>query len=69
MDANGQNKTTLGGTDGASNPYWLRAGIVYLYSTGLARPIEVRIAQPTGTAAPRTLFGDTDIIRLTYVSP
>ncbi len=37
--------------------------------TGLARPIEVRIAQPTGTAAPPTLFGDTDIIRLAYVSP
>jgi len=69
MDPNGQNKTTLVGTDGASSPYWLRAGIVYLYATSFARPSEVRLAQPTGTAAPKTLYGATDIIRLAYVSP
>lgn len=69
MDPNGQNKTTLAGTDGASSPYWLRAGIVYLYATSFARPSEVRLAQPTGTAAPKTLYGATDVIRLTYVSP
>lgn len=69
MDVNGQSKTTLGETEGASNPYWLRAGIVYLSTAGLARPTEVRLAQPTGTAAPRTLFTDTDIVRLTYVTP
>lgn len=69
MDANGQNRTTLAGTDGASSPYWLRAGVVYLYATSFARPSEVRLAQPAGTAAPKTLFADADIIRLTYVSP
>jgi len=69
MDPSGQNRTTLSGTDGASSPYWLRAGIVYLYATAFARPTEVRLAQPTGTAAPKTLLGDADIIRLAYVSP
>ena len=69
MDASGQNQTTLSGTSGASSPYWLRAGIVYLYANSLSRPTEVRLAQPTGTLAPRILFVDTDIIRLTYVTP
>lgn len=69
MDATGQNRTTLAGTDGASSPYWLRAGVVYLYTTSLARPTEVRLAQTTGTTAPKTLYSDTNLIRLTYVSP
>ncbi len=69
MDANAQNQSTISGTDGASSPYWLRAGIVYLYATSFARPSEVRLAQPTGTAAPKTLLGDTNIIRLVYVVP
>jgi len=68
MDAAGQNRLTLAGTDGASNPSWLRAGIVYLWTSGLQNPTEVRMIQPAG-GTPKTLYTDTNILRLTYVSP
>jgi hypothetical protein len=68
MDAAGQNRLTLAGTDGASNPSWLRAGIVYLWTSGLQNPTEVRLIQPAG-GTPKTLYSDTNILRLTYVSP
>ena len=67
VDASGQNPTRLPGTDAARSPYWLRAGIAYLYGTRMAT--EVRLAQPTGTAAPRTLFTAAEIVRLSYVTP
>ena len=69
IDVNGQNRTAVTGATGASNPYWLRAGIVYLYATSLARPTEVRLAPATGTTPPKTLYSGTDLIRLVYVSP
>lgn len=67
VDANGQNLTPLPGTDAARSPYWLRAGIVYLYGTRLAT--EVRLVQPSGALAPKTLFSGTEIVRLLYVTP
>lgn len=67
MDANGRDRKTLEGTQGASRPFWLRAGIVYLYGTG-ERASEVRIVAPDGTSAPRALFSG-GVTRLTYVTP
>lgn len=69
MSASGQDQQTLAGTDGASSPYWLRGGVVYLYAPGFSTPTEVRLAQPTGASSPKTLFRDSDLVRLTYVSP
>lgn len=71
MDASGQGQTPLEGTDGASSPYWLRAGIVYLFASTTAPTSagEVRLAQPAGTSAPKTLYRDIGLMRLTYVTP
>jgi hypothetical protein len=69
MDVSGNTRTTLAGTDGAAAPYWLRAGIVYLWGPSVGRYTEVRISQPASTAAPRTLYKDSDLTRLFYVSP
>ena len=67
VDANGQNPSPLPGTDAARSPYWLRAGIVYLYGTRMAT--EVRLAPVGGTETPRTLFSGAELMRLTYVTP
>lgn len=71
MEASGQGETVVEGTDGASSPYWLRAGIVYLYASSAApgAASEIRLVQPTGASAPKTLYRDIGLVRLTYVTP
>jgi len=34
-----------------------------------AAPTEVRLVQPAGTAQPKTLYSDADLVRLRYVTP
>lgn len=67
MDASGQGQTPLDGTDNASSPYWLRAGIAYL--SGEAGATEVRIVPPSASTPPKTLYRAAGIVRLVYVSP
>lgn len=67
LDANGGNLLRLPGTEAAASPYWLRAGIVYLYGT--IAPTEVRLAQVGGSEPPKTLYTASGLVRLIYVSP
>jgi hypothetical protein len=79
-DAQGEGRRTVGGSEHARMPLWLRAGIAYVWAmpepddptlpfARLRPPYELRVISPDG-GTPRTLYRSNDpIVALRFVSP